>query len=75
MSGCSCAEFTMLVPGGCTDDMLFWSLRGFPCRRLHGGEIELTISGPCDWLGPDGCQHYDKRPRLCRAFIPAKGDT
>ena len=59
----------MLLPGGCTDDMLFWSLRGFSCKRIEDGHIEVTIKRDCDWLMRNGrCKHEDNRPRLCRMY-------
>ena len=57
----------MYVPGATADDMRFWSMRGFPCRRLENGRIELTIERDCDALTADGrCKQYQNRPRLCR---------
>lgn len=62
-----CRAVVMWVPGGTADDMRFWAMRGFPCKRAADGRIELTIERDCDALGSDGrCTMSKDRPRLCR---------
>ena len=50
------------------DIVEFYEARGFHVVRLEEDAVVLTIGQTCPHLTPDGCDIYERRPKVCREY-------
>lgn len=46
----------------------FYEARGFHVDRLEEDAIVLSVEQTCPHLTPEGCDIYDRRPKVCREY-------
>ncbi len=48
--------------------MEFYEARGFQVARLEEDAIVLSIEQTCPHLTPEGCDIYERRPKVCKEY-------
>ena len=50
------------------DIVEFYEARGFHVVRLEEDAVVLSIAHACPHLTPEGCDIYERRPKVCREY-------